>query len=245
MKGMDAGMLACPNCGAPAAPSAVQCTHCRVQLATLACPGCFGMNFVGAQHCSHCGAKVFRPAVGETLPAGTRACPRCRVERLSVTAIGSAFLEECTRCGGLWVDAGSFKSLCEHREERAAYVGPGSPLPSAARAVEAQHVAYLPCPECGKVMNRVNFARHSGVIVDVCRTHGTWFDKDELREVLEFIQSGGLEEARQREVQRLERENQRLRSQRDTVGAPGLESDARHQAGLLEVAGDLLGWLMK
>jgi hypothetical protein len=51
-------------------------------------------------------------------------------------------------------------------------------------------------------MNRVNFAHASGVIVDVCTNHGTWFDADELRRVLDFISAGGLESARQRELRR-------------------------------------------
>jgi hypothetical protein len=49
-------------------------------------------------------------------------------------------------------------------------------------------------------MNRINFAHTSGVIVDVCTSHGTWFDADELRRVLEFITAGGLEAARAREL---------------------------------------------
>jgi hypothetical protein len=49
-------------------------------------------------------------------------------------------------------------------------------------------------------MNRLNFAHTSGVIVDVCTPHGTWFDADELRRVLEFITNGGLEAARVREL---------------------------------------------
>src|SRR4051812_43321923 len=55
-------------------------------------------------------------------------------------------------------------------------------------------------PRVKNLMNRVNFAHTSGVIVDVCTKHGTWFDADELRRVLEFITSGGLEAARAREL---------------------------------------------
>ena len=35
-------------------------------------------------------------------------------------------------------------------------------------------------------MNRVNLARCSGVIVDICRAHGTWFDREELSRIVEF-----------------------------------------------------------
>jgi len=45
---------------------------------------------------------------------------------------------------------------------------------------------------CGDVMNRVNFARVSGVVLDVCRAHGAWFDAGELRAVREFVRGSGL-----------------------------------------------------
>jgi Zn-finger nucleic acid-binding protein len=53
-------------------------------------------------------------------------------------------------------------------------------------------------------MNRINFGHRSGVIVDVCGRHGTWFDAGELTRVLEWIASGALENERARE--RAERE---------------------------------------
>ena len=47
--------------------------------------------------------------------------------------------------------------------------------------------------------NRINFAKCSGVIVDVCKGHGTWFDRDELTRIVEFIRGGGLDAARAKE----------------------------------------------
>ena len=41
-------------------------------------------------------------------------------------------------------------------------------------------------------MNRRNFGRTSGVIVDCCGAHGTWFDADELERVGKFVAAGGL-----------------------------------------------------
>jgi Zn-finger nucleic acid-binding protein len=60
-------------------------------------------------------------------------------------------------------------------------------------------------------MNRINFARFSGVIVDVCKGHGTWFDRDELSRIVEFIHDGGLDAARIKEKTELEEERRRLR----------------------------------
>jgi Zn-finger nucleic acid-binding protein len=61
-------------------------------------------------------------------------------------------------------------------------------------------------------MNRVNFAHHSNVVVDVCKGHGTWFDRDELRRIVEFIRAGGLDSARAREVAELEERERQLKA---------------------------------
>jgi hypothetical protein len=42
-------------------------------------------------------------------------------------------------------------------------------------------------------MNRSNFARVSGVVLDVCRAHGAWFDRGELGAIRRFLRSGGLQ----------------------------------------------------
>lgn len=48
-------------------------------------------------------------------------------------------------------------------------------------------------------MNRSNFARSSGVIVDLCKLHGVWFDAEELPKIIDFIDGGGLARAREKE----------------------------------------------
>jgi hypothetical protein len=39
----------------------------------------------------------------------------------------------------------------------------------------------------------MNFGVRSGIIVDVCREHGTWFDRGEYDAALGFVRDGGLE----------------------------------------------------
>ncbi len=56
----------------------------------------------------------------------------------------------------------------------------------------ASEVRYLPCAQCDQRMARRNYGQRSGVIVDACVTHGTWFDAQELRKVLDFVAAGGL-----------------------------------------------------
>jgi Zn-finger nucleic acid-binding protein len=61
-----------------------------------------------------------------------------------------------------------------------------------AAAVEAP-ITYVRCPRCAKPMNRMNFGRRSGVIVDACRDHGTWLDAGELERVRDFVRAHGLD----------------------------------------------------
>jgi len=81
-------------------------------------------------------------------------------------------------------------------------------------------VSYVPCPQCSQLMNRINFAHCSGVIVDVCKGHGTWFDRDELSKIVQFIRGGGLEMARQKEKLEIE-------YQREQLHAEQMRSDER------------------
>ncbi len=156
--------------------------------------------FVGAKFCSHCGARADRTEVEGGTP---EACPRCKVPMNAVT-VGQTNLRECPKCEGIWADATSLEQICADREKQAAVMGMAAPVAAPESAELEEKVQYLPCPVCHKLMNRVNFAHCSHVVVDVCSQHGTWFDKDELRRIVEFIREGGLEKAREREMEELE-----------------------------------------
>jgi Zn-finger nucleic acid-binding protein len=231
-------MLSCPECGAPASPRAVRCTHCQVQLATTNCANCMSMNFLGAKHCSACGEVLERPVAQKS---GEK-CPRCQ-KPLTVMAIGASILEECGGCGGLWVDAASFQRLCDDKQEQAAYLGMGSPLTAPLPHEPESEVRYVPCPACNRLMTRMNFARCSGVIVDVCKGHGTWFDRDELRAILEFIRKGGLDVARDKEQQHLELERRRLKDQQMAV-AQMPEPRPQEYQGVMQAVRSLLDWII-
>jgi Zn-finger nucleic acid-binding protein len=99
-------------------------------------------------------------------------------------------------------------------------------------------------------MRRVNFARCSGVVIDVCRAHGTWFDRDELHRIVLFIRTGGLELSRERQMAELERERHRLETKRreasDTFASarPGpVQIDLLNLA--VGATGGLMNWLLK
>ncbi len=219
-----AGALHCPNCGAAAGLDAKECTYCHAPLATMSCPGCFNRVFIGAAYCPHCGTHVSRQDEGTAAP---ESCPGCRGQMTSVQ-VGTLTLAECGACGGVWVDADAFDHLCADREAQAAVVH-GNALRGAAAsdpngapgAARPQKISYRPCPRCRNMMNRVNFAKYSGVVLDVCRAHGTFFDRDELHRVVAFIQAGGLDRARARDREELADAERQLRALQEVhYGAP-------------------------
>lgn len=224
MRFMNAETLNCPMCGAATSTDEPLCKYCGARLATIACASCFGMMFLGSRHCPRCGAAAAARESG-SLPA--LSCPRCRSEMQAV-AIGSTTVRECERCLGLWVDVPSFEKICADREQQGAVLGAASPAPRG-EVNESGKVRYAPCPECTQLMNRINFARCSGVIVDICKGHGSWFDRDELTRIVEFIRAGGLDAARAKEKATIEEERRQLRQEQ-------LSAD-RSRSSLLDIDG--------
>jgi Zn-finger nucleic acid-binding protein len=202
------------------------------------------MMFAGAKFCSHCGAKGDR----NELPAGeTRLCPRCKVG-MKAANVGTTRLLECRTCEGIWVDAETLQEICAEREKQAAVLD----MPSHAEQGVAfeENVRYVPCPVCHQLMNHVNFAHCSRVIVDVCKAHGTWFDKDELRRTVEFIRGGGLEKARAQQLEEIKDEQKRLEAARRMNNqsdpmAYGFSHNVQLPTGLASTAIDLLFELLR
>lgn len=206
---MDARSLHCPNCGAVADPSANRCPYCKARLATVSCPQCFALIFDGAAFCPHCGARRTRAESEATAVT----CPACRETLRSVT-VGDTPLLECPKCDGLWVDAALFEHLCADKAGQAAVLHRFQQRPR----IEAQQpIRYRPCARCGKIMNRINFGRLSGTVVDVCRAHGTFLDPGELHNIVDFIRKGGLDRAREAELEALREERQRLEAAQRSV----------------------------
>lgn len=234
---MTAETLRCPGCGAPASSDEPACTHCGARLATIACPSCFGMMFLGSRHCPHCGQRAEREdsADAEPLP-----CPRCG-QTLHAARVGGLQVRDCPGCGGVWLEAEAFHAVTADREAQAAVLAFAPPV--AERAQPEAAVRYAPCPCCGAMMNRVNFARISGVVVDTCRAHGTWFDREELRRIVEFIRAGGLEASRERERRQLEEERRRLEAVREGGPAFDLEAGGAPRSGGDETIRGLLRFL--
>ncbi len=134
----------------------------------------------------------------------------------------------CRGCGGVWVDAGTLSTILASVASTAPSPGHGTGWSGVRRRTMApgtatSKVVYRKCPACQHSMLRKNFAKISGVIVDVCGRHGTYFDSGELEDVLDFIRSGGLALAQRSEVAEQWRENRsRRRIEASQAQSPGL-----------------------
>ena len=71
---------------------------------------------------------------------------------------------------------------------------------------------YVHCPTCKNVMNRKLSASGAGVVVDVCKAHGTFFDAGELPAIIAFVQSGGMARSRQKAQHEARERDERAKS---------------------------------
>lgn len=142
-------------------------------------------------------------------------CPRCD-RMLLRRRVGEISIEECSAgCHGLFLGQAAVRKIIEehehgHADELLAEL-PRGQVRVAPRPGERM---YMKCPHCKQVMNRRQFATGAGVVVDVCKPHGTFFDVGELPAVIEFVMTGGLEKAKAKDHQR---EVDQLREERDNA----------------------------
>jgi len=233
-----AGKMNCPSCGAPVDPDLRKCIFCDTRLATVICPSCFGAVFDGAKFCSHCGENLEGRSVIRHGDQTQHNCPRCESHPpMRVEVVAGNPLERCPECEGLWIGRETVERIYKDREKaptvQAMTKSSKQDVASTGSPMAAFGQGYIKCPDCGKMMNRQNFGRFSGVIIDICKAHGSWFDADELRRILEFIQSGGLEKAAERERFELKEELRWLKQKKSIESASeGLQASTGMGGGM-------------
>jgi Zn-finger nucleic acid-binding protein len=135
---------------------------------------------------------------------------------MSEAQVGGTALMECERCHAMWIDAATFEHICANSATQTAVLHQWSKPPAQPAAAE---VHYRKCVACGTIMNRVNFGRLSGIVVDVCKGHGTFLDAGELHLIVSFIRQGGLDRARQRQIEELKEQEEHLRAMQSRADA--------------------------
>lgn len=195
--------LSCPHCGANVSSSSSTCSHCSHALLLKACPRCLSRVFHGHKHCPDCGAEL--SLVATTEPAKERPCPRCD-QALSPRRVEDVVIDECMACRGIFLDQIAIQRVVAERRQSRADALMGA-LPNVVNPDRpAAGKMYIKCPVCRVVMNRKLFAAGSGVIVDVCRAHGTFFDVGELPRIIEYVQQGGLDRDEKKTIDRMREE---------------------------------------
>ena len=236
-QGHDAAVVRCSSCGAPREELALQCTYCSADFTLherdlhTVCPACMTRVSDRAKFCHSCGGKL----TPETLVAdgSTLACPVCGDgHTLSHRRIGGIAVLECGRCAGLWLETKTFEDLCERAKSEAVDLEllvdlPRGLAPDAAPTdmPKQDRWQYRNCPVCRAMMHRRNYGRRSGVIIDVCRHHGIWFDADELHRILEWIRSAGMAQAEQQQAEQAAQEK-RWKELGKTPGEGTLSGDS-------------------
>jgi Zn-finger nucleic acid-binding protein len=226
-QGHEARVVNCSSCGAPQEEGRTCCNFCGADFTlherdlNTVCPTCMARISDRAKFCHHCGTRVAAESVaGEETQL---ACPACGESHfLSGRRVAEVPVLECGRCAGLWLGNDAFKQVSDRAAEGvvdvAEHFPPRQAAPAGAAIAVGQSQRYRKCPMCGQIMHRRNYARRSGVIVDVCREHGVWFDADELPRIIAWIRQGGLarssremaeEEAHRERLQKLERSTER------------------------------------
>jgi Zn-finger nucleic acid-binding protein len=195
---VDATIHRCGSCGAIVAADAESCSYCSSAIVrdpgklSLICPECYARCAEDARFCTACGV-AFRPEPihldGFELP-----CPVCDL-LMPPHQIGGVGINECTRCNGVWVGGDDLDRLISRAIDSRRSADPTGLQALAPRVTganpAAQRIEYRKCPVCMGFMQRRNFRKSSGVIIDCCRSHGSWLDADELEQIAGFILSGG------------------------------------------------------
>lgn len=205
--------LACPGCGGPLRVGARSCPHCDSTVATCRCASCLAWNLAGAEFCQACGLRLTADTSASQGPDVLR-CPRC-TGRLVLRAYADLEVDECDHCGGLFLSPAMLDRVVRSHDQNTGLL---LALPQAPLRREST-VKYVHCPICTRLMNRQAFGRISGVVVDVCKSDGVWFDAGEITQVIEFVEHGGLERARQREKDELAEQARKLQGEQVQVYA--------------------------
>lgn len=195
----DATVTRCSACGALVGETDAVCTYCHAEIVRRpppsgpVCPECYARNPEGARYCIACGI-AFEP---QPIPTSQNdlPCPACHGSVLSPRSLNGIWVEECASCLGLWAPGNVMDRLVDHMRVRIAQSG-ATPPDLAHRTLRSKwdpQIAYRKCPECSVMMQRKNFGRRSGVVVDWCASHGTWLDANELEDIADFVAAGGLQ----------------------------------------------------
>jgi hypothetical protein len=96
-------------------------------------------------------------------------------------------LDYCTKCLGVWFDAGELELLLESTEMHSADFNMQKILGMPERKIKE---AARKCSLCGKKMKKVAIISDPEVVIDACiQGEGLWFDGGEVGQVIKHLMS--------------------------------------------------------
>jgi Zn-finger nucleic acid-binding protein len=111
-------------------------------------------------------------------------CPACKSDMI-VVEHHKIELDYCTKCRGVWFDAGELELLLES----AGLEGVEPLLAGLASSPEAESKEKKrKCPICVRKMRKVLFGQEPEILLDICRRgDGVWFDGGELAQLVKQL----------------------------------------------------------
>jgi Zn-finger nucleic acid-binding protein len=124
---------------------------------------------------------------------GTLPCPDCQtpLAAIELDTGPNIQIERCPTCFGLFFNPGELEMVLNQSTNPFVRLD-RQQLKEIATDYGFHHeVVYLKCPLCAERMSHINFGGSSGVILDLCGTHGVWLQNTELRRLMEWWHAGG------------------------------------------------------
>ena len=120
----------------------------------------------------------------ETAQPDVLNCPKCDEPMRRLTA-GSAQIDRCERCFGIWLDKGERNKLLRDKATVA-----GVDIGSAEKGREQDEITEVECPRCREPMSHITDRAQKHIGFEFCREcQGSFFDAGELTDLSEFTLS--------------------------------------------------------
>ena len=229
----DAAVVRCSSCGGARGKEGEPfCRYCgssftlHEQDLNTICPSCFTRISSKATYCHSCATPIAAESIFEDTDLQCPSCDHSQLHSRQFEGQNFSF-KECNSCAGIWVSNEIFKHL--EKEAKLKAISGMNEKNEIKYTTSNEKPAnpknfYRKCPYCEVMMNRKNYAGSSGIVLDVCKTHGVWFDIHELDQIVNYIQSGKLQQQQQKESRKAKQvENkaklaeQRARSQQAKI----------------------------
>jgi Zn-finger nucleic acid-binding protein len=250
----DAAVVRCSSCSAPRNAGASSCRHCGADYTLherdlhTVCPSCLTRVSDKARFCHHCATPI--APQGKVGQATEQLCPSCGIQyKLTSRKLGEpeVAILECSRCAGIWLGNEAFELVAERSrastlpedllKETSAVAQASAPRSSGA-------TLYRRCPVCRKHMNRRNYGKRSGVIIDNCKPHGIWFDATELGAILRWIRQGGEGSSSRKDAEESRQKERALGIRHTVLERAGSYGPQRRTDWDAESGGGLIGGLL-